>query len=210
MTCSRYDAALNFHHQQLHCEYTTHYLSPEHLLIWSCSSSSFSSHLPGFFLVGGWLQMSVPRWALCWTEPETIQPGAGKLHGWLEPPHHYLLSASHIHKAKGIQELQFSTKPSFIQSWWSDSMWVCCKSVRCSSFSVWWQEVMSEVFTGAWGMSGVFVSWVELELECGMDWRLQINTSFTPVPSLPHHPDFDTPCLHAWWPSTSSLVQTGM
>lgn len=90
-------------------------------------------------------------------------------------------------KLKRIQELQSSTKPpSFIQSWWLNSVWVCCKSVRCSSFSVWWQEVM------LWSLyRGTGHDWRVCELSgagAGM-WEgpkaLRTSTqSFTPVPSL--------------------------
>lgn len=60
----------------------------------------FSSHIPGFFLVGRWLHAFAPCWALDRTEPETVQPVALKRHGGLNSAYHYLLTASHIHNVK--------------------------------------------------------------------------------------------------------------
>lgn len=74
---------------------------------WSCWSSSeapVAAHVPGFFPVEGRLHALAPQRALDRTEPQPAQPGVWKLHVGPEPAHLYLLSASHIHLAKGIQE----------------------------------------------------------------------------------------------------------
>lgn len=145
----------------------------------STNSIPLTSDKPGFWLDWGRLHAFAPRWAFDRTEPETAQPGVWKRHVGPQPAHHYLLTASHIHSAKGIQELQSSTKPRFIQSWRLESMWVCCKSApvsMCGDRKRCWKTLLR---LGA--VCGcVFVSWVELQLECREEWHI---TSFTPVPS---------------------------
>lgn len=169
-------------------------------------SDSITSHIPGFFLLGGWLHALAPRWALGRTKPETVQPGAWKLHVGPEPAQQYLLSASHIHSAKRIQELQSGTKPSFIQSCRLDTMWVWCVNLsaapvtlsgdrkRCCKTSLRLGAVRRVCeLSGAGMREGVTTP------------QTSTHHSYLSPPSSPWG---DTPCLHAWRPP--NVVQTRM
>lgn len=179
---------------------------------WSCWSSSeapVAAHVPGFFPVEGRLHALAPQRALDRTEPQPAQPGVWKLHVGPEPAHLYLLSASHIHLAKGIQE---SLSGNLALSSLREVSTPCGCDANLSTaptFPVWWQEGM---LRACWcsGLCGVCVSWVEPGWNAGgSDDSLYINTYFTPVHSLATPRGHALPaCLHAWWPSTSSQAQT--
>ena len=160
--------------------------STKHLWIWSFWYSSISSHIPVFFLSGTRFNAPNPHWAEGRTEPETVQPGAWKLHGGPETAHQYLLSASHINNAKEIQELQSSTKPSLIQSCWLATMWVQCKSDRCSKFSVLFWVCCCKTALRLWAVWRVIVSRVELDQECRREWQLSEHQHFIHTCPLPH------------------------
>lgn len=87
----------------------------------------------------------------------------------------------------------YNPPQSYIQSCWWDTMWVRCKSVHCSGFSV-------SLCADRKCCCKDITEWLcGVELECRTEWR-HTSTHYSHL-FAPKPPWGDTPCMHAWWPS---------
>lgn len=141
------------------------------------SKSNFTSDKPDFFQKQGALQMFVLGRSLGRTEPETAQPAVG--HRGPQPVHHnHLLSASHIHGATALQELESSTGARSTRLWRSENTQGCCSDLCAPA-----------------GSDATNSACRELRLEC----RERSDTRHHSQPSPPITLSGDTPWLLQIW-----------